>query len=325
MRKKFTRTFLVIIAVLVLAVLIVPLLIPVPPLTDTRPVEELADPDSLFIEVNGLNVHYKIEGSGEPLFILLHGFGASTYSWQKVQEKLSLYGGTAVAFDRPAFGLTERPLQWEGQNPYSPEAQTDLVVGLMDKLGFQQAILVGNSAGGTVAAYTAIRYPGRVQALVLVDAAIYTGGGAPGWVKPLLKMPQMRHLGPLIARNILGRGNNLIQQAWHDPSKITADVYEAYRKPTLVENWDKALWELTLASRDLKLEERLDELNMPVLVITGDDDRIVPTEESIRLADELPSATLVVIPACGHVPQEECPDAFLEAIFGSILKNPIPY
>jgi pimeloyl-ACP methyl ester carboxylesterase len=324
MLKKIARILLIVIVVLLLAALIVPFLIPVPALTDIRSIEELADADSLFIEVNGLNVHYKIKGSGEPVFILLHGFGASTFSWQLVQEKLALYGGTTVAFDRPAFGLTERPLRWEGRNPYTPEAQADLVIGLMNKLGFEQAILIGNSAGGTVAAYTAILYPGRVQALVLVDAAIYTGGGAPGWVKPLLKTPQMRRLGPLLARNILGRGDDLIQQAWHDPAKITDEVFEAYRKPTHVENWDKALWELTLASRDLNLEERLDELNLPVLVITGDDDRIVPTEESIHLADELPSATLVVIPNCGHVPQEECPEAFLEAIFGAVLKNPIP-
>ena len=50
------------------------------------------------------------------------------------------------------------------------------------------------------------------------------------------------------------------------------------------------------------------------LVITGDDDRIVPTAESLQLAEDIPAAGLVVLPACGHVPQEECPDAFLEAV-----------
>ncbi|MDW8270309.1 MAG: alpha/beta hydrolase, partial [Anaerolineae bacterium] len=59
---------------------------------------------------------------------------------------------------------------------------------------------------------------------------------------------------------------------------------------------------------------RLAELTLPVLVITGDDDRLVPTADSIRLAEELPQATLVVIPACGHVPQEECPEATLKAM-----------
>jgi pimeloyl-ACP methyl ester carboxylesterase len=53
---------------------------------------------------------------------------------------------------------------------------------------------------------------------------------------------------------------------------------------------------------------------MLVLVITGDDDRIVPTEQSIRLAEELPTAKLVVIPNCGHVPHEECPGPFQEAM-----------
>jgi pimeloyl-ACP methyl ester carboxylesterase len=51
-----------------------------------------------------------------------------------------------------------------------------------------------------------------------------------------------------------------------------------------------------------------------VLVITGDDDRIVPTEQSVRLAGELPNAELVVIPECGHVPHEECPGPTLEAM-----------
>jgi pimeloyl-ACP methyl ester carboxylesterase len=48
-------------------------------------------------------------------------------------------------------------------------------------------------------------------------------------------------------------------------------------------------------------------------VITGDDDRIVPTQNSIRLSREISDAELVVIPYCGHVPHEECPEAFLEA------------
>ena len=68
-----------------------------------------------------------------------------------------------------------------------------------------------------------------------------------------------------------------------------------------------------MAGRNLKLGERVKDLRTPALVITGDDDRIVPTQQSIRLAGELPDAELVVIPNCGHVPQEECPEPFLNA------------
>jgi pimeloyl-ACP methyl ester carboxylesterase len=71
---------------------------------------------------------------------------------------------------------------------------------------------------------------------------------------------------------------------------------------------------MTRASRPLSLDERLSELKVPVLVITGDDDRIVPTEQSVRLASEIPGAKLAVLPGCGHVPHEECPEAFLDAL-----------
>jgi len=290
-----------------------PFLVPVPPLENTVPVEQLTDPDSRFIEVNGINVHYKTYGQGEPTFILLHGFGASLFSWREVTAPLAEFG-TVIAYDRPAFGLTERPLKWEGENPYSQEAQIELVIGLMDALGIERAILVGNSAGGTIAMLTALKYPQRVQSLILVDPAVYAGGGAPAWVRPLLRTPQMRHLGPLIARQIQTRGPELIELAWHDPSKVTPEILEGYQKPLRLADWDKALWELTLASRESGLAERLSELTLPTLVITGDDDRIVPTEQSVRLAEELPNAQLVVIPQCGHLPHEEHPAEFMQAV-----------
>lgn len=307
------KPLLILLASLLALLLLGPFLVPVPPLEGTRPPAELADPDSLFVEINGLTVHYKTRGAGEPTFVLLHGFGASLYSWNAVLEPLGEYG-TVIAYDRPAFGLTERPLEWEGESPYSPQAQVDLLLGLLDRLGVEKAILVGNSAGGTVAMNFYLQHPERVQALILVDPAVYAGGGAPAGTRWLLRTPQMRHLGPLIARQIQSRGPELIELAWYDPSRITDETLALYKKPLQVENWDRALWELTLASQESGLAERLSEFTLPTLVITGDTDRIVPTEQSIRLAGELPDARLVVIPQAGHVPHEEQPAAFLEAV-----------
>lgn len=302
--------------------LIGPFLVPVPPLKDTVPPEELADPDSRFIELHGIRVHYKEQGAGGPIFLLLHGFGASTFSWREVMGPLASMG-RVIAFDRPAFGLTERPMpgEWDGFNPYTPDAQVALTLALMDALNVERAILVGNSAGGTVAVHFALTHPERVQALVLVDPAVYTGGGAPAWLLPLLRTPQARHLGPLLVRRIRQSGMELLNLAWHDPGRLTPEILAGYTKPLRAQNWDRALWELTTASRPLHLERRLQELTMPALVITGEDDRVVPTEQSIRLAGELPNAELVVIPDCGHVPQEECPTAFLEAVKAFLRKR----
>jgi pimeloyl-ACP methyl ester carboxylesterase len=321
--KHSWRIVLAGLGILVAAVLIVPLLIPIPPAGDTRPTFELADTDSEFLEVNGLQVHIKQSGRGGLPLVLLHGFGASTFSWREVQAPLAT-DRLVVAFDRPAFGLTERPMPpfSGGENPYTASAQVELTVSLMDALGIERAILVGNSAGGTISLLTALEHPERVAALVLVDPAVYGGGGAPAWIRPLLALPQVQRVGPLFVRTIRSRGLDLLNTAWHDPSKITPEITEGYTRPLQAENWDRALWELTLAGQELGLAERLGELKMPVLVITGDDDRIVPTADSIRLAGEIDGAELAVIASCGHVPHEECPEAFLEAVQGFLAKLP---
>jgi pimeloyl-ACP methyl ester carboxylesterase len=315
MMKKFGIILLVILGVVLLAAVIGPFLVPIPPLAGTVPPEQLADPDSKFVEVNGLKVHYKEYGQGrpgEPALILQHGFAADTFTWREVVDALA-QGRRVVAFDRPAFGLTERPMEWEGANPYSAESQADLTIGLMDALGIQKAILVGNSAGGTVSALTALRHPERIPALVLVDPAIYSTG-RPAWFSLLARTPQMQRLGPLLARQIQKWGRDFGESAWHDPTRFTDEIWAGYTRPLQAENWDRGLWNLTAASGPTSLGDQLDRLQMPVLVLTGDDDRIVPTEQSVRLAGELPNAELVVFPNCGHVPQEECPDLFLEAV-----------
>jgi pimeloyl-ACP methyl ester carboxylesterase len=303
--------------------LVVPLLIPIPPLEGTVPPRELADPDSRFAEVQGLDVHYKVagEGEGETALVLLHGFAASLFSWREVMAPLAEETGAGpaavVAFDRPAFGLTERPMpgEWRGRNPYSTVAQAELTLGMIDTaVDAERVILVGHSAGGAVALLTALNEPERFDALILVSPAVYQSGGPPAVFGPLLRSPQLRRLGPLLVRQIREWGLTFARTAWHDPSRITPEVWEGYQKPLQAHHWDRALWELTAAPRTTNLPARLDEVRLPTLVITGDNDRVVAAELSARLADELPDARLVVIENCGHVPHEECPEEFLAAV-----------
>ena len=147
------RVLLVTAGAAALAVLVGPFLVPVRPLKGTVPPEQLADSDSRFIDVNGVKLHYKTLGSGEPALILLHGFAASTFTWREVMAPLAELG-TVVAYDRPSSGLTERPLpgDWTGESPYSPEAQVAQLVGLMDALGISTSCprrqLGGRHGGG---------------------------------------------------------------------------------------------------------------------------------------------------------------------------------
>ncbi len=314
--KKGWKITLITLFSLLLLVLVGPFLVPIPPLEDTVPPETLADPDSQFVDINGISVHYKIEGEGEPVFILLHGFGANTFSWREVMGPLSEHG-TVIAYDRPAFGLTERPMLWAGDSPYSQESNIQLLSGLMDQLGVNKAVLVGNSAGGTLATAYALAYPERVTALIQVDAAIYQTRPDSPLINWLLNTPQVDHIGPLIARRLgAGSGEDFIQSAWHDPSKLDAnpEILDGYRKPLMAENWDRALWEHTKAAQAPNLASQLSQIQAPTLVISGDDDQIVPVENSRRLAADILGAELVIIESCGHLPQEECPQAFLSAV-----------
>ena len=159
-----------------------------------------------------------------------------------------------------------------------------------------------------------IRYPDRVRALIRVDPAIYESRAAPRWATPLPQTPQLRRLGPFLVRSTATRGEDLILQAWHDPTRVTPEILQGYRKPLQAENWDRALWELTSATTSLDLSGQLAKVRQPTLVITDGDDRIVPAQNSIRLARELATAQLVILPGCGHLPQEECAPGFLKAV-----------
>ncbi|NDJ33892.1 MAG: alpha/beta fold hydrolase [Chloroflexi bacterium] len=319
-RQRVARIALIAAGALLFLCVVVPFLIPVPPLEGTVQPEDLADSDSAFIGltvggVEGYDVHYKTFGEGEPVFVMLHGFNANLYSFRQVTGPFSEYG-RVIVLDRPASGLSERLTAGDftpPNNPYTNEAQIDVVIGLMDALGVEQAVLVGHSAGGTVAMDVALAHPERVEGLILISPAIYAGGGPPPFVGVLLALPQFNRLGPLVSRAFVNSGN-LLEGGYHDPTRIEQETIELAEKSFQVDNWDRALWELTRASRMADFEDRLDEVTMPALIVTGDDDRVVPTEQSVRLAGELPNAEIRVIEACGHVAHEECPVPFLRAV-----------
>jgi pimeloyl-ACP methyl ester carboxylesterase len=191
----------------------------------------------------------------------------------------------------------------------------------MDHFGAKKAILVGNSAGGTVAMQFALLHPERVQSLILVDPAVYQSGGSP-WIRIFGRTPEMQHLGPLFVRSIQKSGLDLIRTAWHDPSKITQETWDGYTRPLKADNWDRALWYFTLASHSTGMTGQLKDFTVPILVITGADDRIIPTASSVKLARELPGAKLVIIPNAGHVPHEEQPAAFMQAVNGFLQSMP---
>jgi len=277
----------------------------------------LADEDGRFVELDGLLVHYKRypydgpEGREGPPLVLLHGFGASLDSWRRVAGRLAAFG-EVLAYDRPAFGLSERPLSWEGPNPYAPESQVALLFSLLDELGYGQAILVGHSAGARVAVDAARAHPERVAALVLSAPALESGG-PPRWIVGLLASPALEWLGLALARSLASSGERTLARAYHDPSLIDEETLKAYRRPLALPDWEASLWAFTKATSPPRLP--LEPLGRPCLVVAGDDDRILGRGAPRRAAEAL-GAAYVELEACGHLPHEERAEAFLETVDG---------
>jgi pimeloyl-ACP methyl ester carboxylesterase len=316
MMKRWRKIVFVLLIFFCLIAAVGPFLVPVSALSGLVTEKEFTEPDSKFIEVNDVTIHYKEMGSGETTFILLHGFGASTYSWREVMDDFA-QRGRVIAYDRPAFGLTERPMpeDWV-ENPYGMKANIELLRGLLDALNIEKAVLVGNSAGGGVSVAFGLEYPQRVDSLILVDPGVGGGRGPqfPAWALPLMWTPQMRHVGQLMMRDYQESLPNTIQREWFDQTKLTAQIKKEPLKIFKIKNWDRAFYELTFAPAYPELRPLLPQLTVPVFIIAGAEDRLIRSWYFEAISTEIPNASLSLIPNCGHVPQEECPDEFMKEV-----------
>ena len=320
MKSKIKIFLLVFLGIIIAGILIIPLFIPYPTGESTE--KQLADSDSRFIMVDSLSVHYKMYGTGKTVYILLHGTLATTFTWRDIARPLS-EKGTVIAYDRPSFGLTSRPMadEFDKSSPYGYQAQVNLLIHFMDALNVNHAILIGNSMGGAIACMAAEQYPERFDALILADP-VQSRHALTVVFKFLAKTPQLRHLGLFYIHNNIKRfANFLYSLSWHDKSKIKQEYCDEYSKIFKIKNFEQGLWELLVAARPLEKLLNPENIKIPTLVIAGDDDRVAGiehestgTRDIINLSHKIRNSSLAVISDCGHIPQEECPAVFLQAV-----------
>jgi pimeloyl-ACP methyl ester carboxylesterase len=320
--RTFRRIMTIALALGVLSFLIVPFLLPQPN-SGTLTNVEAAGADAQFEDFAGLSVHVDHrEYRGDckcdaPLIILMHGFGASTYSWRSVIEPLRNLG-EVIAYDRPGFGFTERPTAWTGVNPYGFEGNFRIIDSIISTYGSgRKIVLVGHSAGGQLAAEYARLNPSKVSSLILVDPAILTTGGGVEGLDWLYQIPQVQKLGPILVSSIASSGDNLLRQSFYDETKLTDEVYAGYHKPLKVKGWEQAFWNFATAPRSNELAANLSKLKMPTLLISGSSDSVVPTADTVKLSKLIPNSRLELIKKSGHLPHEEQPEVFMKAILGN--------
>lgn len=314
------KVFIAVLALLLVLVLVVPLVVTIAPPEGVRPLADVAGPHARYVDVLGVGLHVEQEPAqpveGRPTVLLLHGFPSSTYTFHELAPGLE--GANTIAVDLPGFGLSERPRPADfvgGFDPYTPAAQVALMIGLLDELGVDSAVVVGHDSGVRLALEVALERPALVDGLVLIGGTLSAAPGRSWLSRLVMNSPQMERLGPVFLRQLAGDpGVTIMRNGWADPELIDEETYQAYYRAFTVEGWDQALWQMTKAEAPESLDGKVGGVNVPALVIAGAEDRTVPVAESERLAAELPDATLRVLDGCGHYPQEECPDGVLSAI-----------
>lgn len=293
------------------------------PRRETRPGSDLAHPDSRFDRFVGIEVHHEVRGPrGTPAVLLAHHFYGSVATWHDVMGSLG-DDHLVAAFDRPGFGLTERPRRdrwgrwsrFSGINPYSRETSARIGWELLDHLGVDDAVLIGSSAGGTNVLEMYAQQPSRVRALVLISPAITGDVGPPAALRPLLRQAVARRLAPAVVRRLAGEvTTGRISRSWHDPTRATDRHAEPYRRMMRVDGWELGLWESITAEGPPDLRSVLRTIDVPALVVAGASDHVIAPRWSRRTADAIPGARFELLPECGHTPQEEAPSALVAVI-----------
>jgi len=301
------------------AAVVLPLLVPVPRPEGLVDAEDLADADSHFVDVGGVRLHYKVQGPADAktTLVFLHGFASSVYSWRHAMGALAAHY-RVIAFDRPGFGLSGRPLEgdWTGESPYSMRSSAHQTLALMDALGVERAVLVGHSQGASVAVLVADECPGRVEGLVLVSAP--TGSRrfrSRPYLDKIRSLPQLRRLAPLVPRSFFGKNARAVMSwAYADPKRLSDETVELELKAVRVKDWDLSYVELTKQQGGYHFPEAMARISVPTLVVAGRNDRTVPYRNQVKVAHAIPGARLLTFYDTGHVPPEERPGAFNEVL-----------
>jgi len=266
-------------------------------------------PKGRFIAVNGVRLHYVERGNGRPL-VLFHGNGSMIQDFESSGLiDLAAENYRVIVFDRPGFGHSLRPRN----AVWTPEAQADLFKDALGRLGVQRAIVLGHSWGASVAVALAIRHPSLVEALVLAsgyyfptarsDAAASLAPAMPGLgdvmsytISPIFG----RLMWPVMLRKLFGP--RAVPEKFADFPKAMA-VRPAQMRASAAE---AAL----MVPAAFVAAKTYGELEMPTIIIGGEDDRLIDTEEqSARLHGEIKQSKLRRIAGVGHmVHQSATPD-----------------
>jgi 4,5:9,10-diseco-3-hydroxy-5,9,17-trioxoandrosta-1(10),2-diene-4-oate hydrolase len=273
-----------------------------------------------FVTVAGLRTRYIEQGQG-PAVLLLHGasLGSSADVFRRNLGALAGFGLRAIAYDQPGFGLSDDPSDW------GIRFRTDFVLKLMDALGLERAALVGHSQAGNMAVELALAHPERISKVVVLgtgsllrplpEGAKKTGpaegeeGGASeptaAEVRALLEKNLFNHalITDAVVEERLRMSTGKNHRAFLQRNAVGARNKGGAKDPN-----KKAAW------------QRLGELQQPLLMLYGREDRGQANKRATELKQEQPALNLHILPNCKHLVQWDA-EADFHRLAGPFLRG----
>ena len=248
----------------------------------------------------GAKIRYLEAGDAtKPKIILLHGLGGQAENWSFVIPALSAKYHV-IAIDQVGFGKSEKPFI-----KYRIGTYADFLDKFLTELKIEKTTLIGNSLGGWIAGFYAIKYPTRVEKLILVDAA--------GLTPKVIDYTKVYQLQSSTRDEVKANLKLIFANQAYAESPATIDNFLTQR---VLANDGYAIDSITesIKRNEDFLDNRLVEIKAKTLIIWGKQDGLIPVEDGERFKKGIANSDLLVINNCGHVPMVEKFDAFSKAV-----------
>lgn len=269
------------------------------------PVEEIIDryayDNSQFLDLDGMRVHYRINGDTGATVVLLHGTASSLHTWEAWTEALAKEY-RVISFDMPGFGITGP----EPNGVYTRERYLKFIDDVLNALDVDSCYMAGNSFGGYMTWSYAAQHPDKVKKIAILNSSGYPRGDQPTPIS--FRMQKMEWLRPIIThitpRSMVRRS---VEVVYEDDSKITDELVNRYRDLLLREGNRAGLMGKT-QQITYDFTDEIRQIGCPTLIMWGDNDQLVNVEAAYRFKEDIPHAELLIYEQMGHLPMEEMPE-----------------
>jgi pimeloyl-ACP methyl ester carboxylesterase len=267
-----------------------------------------------FVVVENLRVHYIATGTGRTV-VMIHGNAGNVEDFNFGTVALLSPEYRVVAIDRPGHGSSDRP----AQKAATIEYQAQLLHQTLSSLGISRPILVGHSWGAALALAYSLKYPNEVSGMVLLAPAAYPDSGGNWLLRATTRTPVIGDLSLLFGTPLVGR--RMLKQA----------LIQAFYPEAVPNNYFKIASSLWLGRKQLKayiedewalnnslrsMSQRYSDIKIPVVIVTGKEDKIVSTKENAyRLQAVIPGSQLIELKNTGH----EIPQTHPESIYSALM------